>query len=428
MTRMYLIGIASLALIAAEPAGSDRDPGGYAVRLRVVPAAGGGVQRVALPAAAIVALRNRDSSDLRVFDARGRTVPIARIAASTEVRRDRLDALPILGDRDTRMGARVSVRLDERGQARVAEVESGTPVRNEVASLGVLLDARRTRGTADRLDFDADIPVGRPVRFTVEASRDLDGWRTLGERTLYRAPGAPVVGARIPLGSAALDGDYLRISWRPAAPVTVRSVALVSTSAANPIVVAARSPALVDDHTVEFVTPASALSTLRVVPRANDGAIAVRILGRDDAERPWTVLASGVASRDRSAIDLDESPRVIRIEADRRGAAFSAAPAVELGFAPQAVAIASAPAPYVLAAGRAGAADAFVPLDALSPTGDLPEATIDHAPIPASIMLAAPDDSRNSGRRAVLWSVLLGAVAVLAALVWWSMRRPAPAT
>lgn len=423
--------IAALLLVAAAPAGSDREPCGYAVRLRVTPAPGGGVQRVTLPAAAIVALRTRDGSDVRVFDARGRPVPIARIAPATQVRRDTLVALPILGGRETRMGARVSVRLDERGRARVAEVESGDPAKDDVATLGALLDARRVRGTAERLDLDAAIPAGQPVRFAVEGSRDLDRWRPLGERIFYRAPGDAAVSAQLPLGSASLDRDYLRVTWRTVtaliAPVTVRTAVLVSSGTEARITVAARAPALVDDHALEFVAPASPLTSLRILPPGNDGAIAVRILGRDEAEQPWTPLASGVASAGGPAMELPASPRVFRIEADRRGSGFSATPSLELGFAPRAMAFAAAgQAPFVLAAGRGGAEGMFTPLDALTTTRDLAEARVDAGPTIATLALSATDESRRSRRQAALWIVLLAAVALLGGLVWWSAKRPAP--
>lgn len=431
MRKAYLLAIATVPLVAAGPGGSDRDPAGYAVRLPVTPAPGGGVQRIALPAAAIVARRNRDGSDVRVFDGRGRPVPIARIAPSPQMRRDALSPLPILGGRGVRMGARVSIRLDARGQARVAEVENGVAGERGTAPLGALLDARGVAGTAERIAIDADIPVGQPVRFTVEASRDLDRWRPLGERILYRAPGTAIAGTPIALGSATLDRDYLRVTWRTTepliAPVTVRAATLVSAGGESRITVSARAPALIDDHALEFVAPAAALASLRVLPADGGGAIAVRVLGRDDRERPWIPLANGIAAADSPAMALGSAPRVIRIEADRRGAGFSVPPALELGFAPDALAFAATgQGPHVLAAGRAGAEDPFSPLAELATPGALRDARVDGGGTAEPLALSAPEHE-GAARQAVLWSVLLAAVALLAGLVWWIVRRtPAP--
>ncbi len=431
MTRTpFRMLFAILLTAAAGPGGSDRAADGYAVRLRIEPAAGGGVQRIDLPGAAIVALRNRDGSDVRVFDGRGRIVPVARTAPVSTVRRDTLTALPILGGRDTPVGARVSVRLDEEGRPRVAEVESADTATDDTLTLGALFDARRIGGRAERLDLAADIPAGQPTRFTVEASRDLDNWRTLGERVVYRTPGAPIAAVQLPLGAATLDRDYLRVTWRGTsrliAPVTLRQAVLVSRGEDAKVVVPAKAPALVDDHAVEFVTLAAALVAIRVVPAADDGPIPIRILGRDAPELPWTMLARGIAAADAPALAIATSPRVIRVEADRGSAGFSAPPTLQLGFAPQALAFAaSGRAPFVLAAGREGAADIFVPLDMLTRSDALAQARIADAAAP-ELVLAAPDGGAMIRLQAVLWIVLLAAVLLLGGLVWWAWKRSTP--
>ena len=432
--RRYLPGLALIALTAAAPPGSEREPSGFAVRLRVTPAPEGGVQRLDLPVAAIAALRTRDGVDVRVFDARGRAVPIARVAPATQLRRDALSASPILGPSDTPVGARISMQFDASGRPRMAEVEGAGATRGEVVLLGALLDARTVGGTADRLELDVDVPAGQPVRFTVEATPDLENWRTLGQGTVYRTPGTASAGGAVALGGAALRRDYLRVTWRAAsrliAPVTVRSAVLVTSASGQQDAIAAKLPALVDDHAVEFIAPITALAWLRVVPAATDGATSIRVLGRDDAEQPWSVLASGVATATGGAMTLGgAAPRRIRIEADRRGPGFSAAPGVELGFAPQALAfVGSGGAAFTLAAGRADTPDAFVPLQSLSPPAGLPQAMVEPGVGTAPIVLEAPDGARETRLRLMLWAVLLAAVALLGGLVWsvWRRRDGAP--
>jgi hypothetical protein len=134
-------------LVAAAPAGSDGEPDGYALRLPLSVEAGAKVQRLVLPAAVLAGLQTRDGHDVRVFDAKGRAMPIARAGASAVVGHVSLDPMPILGAPDALKVSGVSLRLDGRGAAQVAEVR-GEPVAAGGAPvlLGVLLDARRVSG------------------------------------------------------------------------------------------------------------------------------------------------------------------------------------------------------------------------------------------------------------------------------------------
>lgn len=431
-TRVFAT-VAAL-LTAAAPPGSGQSPEDYAVRLRVVAAPGGGVQRLELPAEAIVALRRRDAADVRVFDARGRMVPIARIGAAAPRRRQTLAASPMLGAIDSPLGARASIRFDERGRARVAEVESGSAASEDVALLGALLDARNVTGSADRLDLDADIPAGQPIRFTVEASRDLETWRPLGARTAYRTPGEPTAWAAIPLDGSAIERDYLRVTWRASSrlivPVTVGGAVLATHGEAPRIVVTARAPALLDDHSGEFVAPPARLASIRLVPATSDGAMRVRLLGRDNREQPWGLLASGIAAADAAPMALDGvTPRIIRFEADNRGPGFSVSPNVELGFAQQAIAFAgSGGGAFTLTAGRVDADDSYTVLDMPSGPAALPVAIVEHRDSARPLILQARDTATASRLQFVLWAALLAAVALLAGLTWLSFRRrPDPA-
>lgn len=427
-TRVYAVGLSAMLLASADPAASDREPSGYAIRFRVVPAPGAGVQRLELPAAVLAALRNRDGTDIRVFDARNRLVPIARHSPVARESQHQLSALPLLGSPQTRMGARVSVRLDERGQARIAEVESGPATPGGTTMLGVLLDARAVVGPAEQLDLDAELPIGQPVHLTIEASRDLDSWRPLGERVLYRSSAARLADARIGLGSAGLDGDYLRVTWRATspliAPVTIKGAILVSGASHGAVTVPARAPTLKEGHTLDFLAPAAPLASLKVIPASGDGPTPVRILGRDQAEQPWIVLAKGIAAADRTPFATGATTRrIIRIEADDRGSGFSAPPALEIGFAPQAIAFAaSGIGPFTMAAGRAGARDVFTDLGTLGVTAAAASARVEGGGLTTALVLSAADENGPARLRTVLWTVLGGAVILLGALAWKASR------
>ena len=439
---MRLVGIRVLGglgalLVAAAPAGSEGEAGAYRVRIAVTPGGGSAVQRLAIPAAALVAARTADLSDLRVIDAKGRVMPMARApVAAAALRRDTLPAMPILGAGDALTVRGVSLRLDEQGRARVAQVDGSVAAGGSVV-LGALFDTRGVAGAARALVLDVDVPPAQPVRFTVEASRDLAAWRMLGEKVVYRASAARGgADATVALGAAALKGDYLKVTWRLASralsPVAVRGAVLVSRpdGAAAGEEVAATLPALTDAHAIDVAVPfATPIATIRVVPAGEDALVPVRILGRDDAEQPWTLLGEGVAARPAAFIALNSATvRTLRIEADARSPGFTSAPAVRFGFVPAALLfLAAGTPPYTLAAGRTGVADAYLPAGSLlGQASGGPVAVATARGTPPRLMLAAPEGAGS--RRLVLWAALLLATALLAGLAWRLWRTEAIGT
>jgi len=431
-----LVGV--VVLVAAAPAGSDGEPDGYALRLPLSVKVGAKVQRLALPAAVLAGLQTRDGHDVRVFDAKGRAMPIARAGASAVVGHVSLDPMPILGAPDALKVSGVSLRLDGRGAAQVAEVR-GEPVAAGGAPvlLGVLLDARQVSGAVARVAVAADLPVGQPVTLTVEASADLREWRRLGEATVYRRAGEAVRSSIVALDDAAVAREYLRITWsagsRLLAPVAIHGAVLDvrPAGAAASETVEAQAPALtsgnarVVDFAVPFATP---MASLRVRPVEGDGVVPVRLLGRDDREQPWALLGQGVARSDggRDITLSGDAPHAIRIEADARSAGFTGAPRLRIGFADRGVIfLASGTAPFMLAAGRAAAKDVFLsPADLADGQGRPGEARLVSVPA-ATVTLSALGDAGAPTRNIVLWAVLLAATAVLAGVAWMLWRQQA---
>jgi hypothetical protein len=436
---MRLIRLGALVLlVAAAPAGSDGEARAYRVRIAVTPGSGSAVQRLAVPPSALAAARTGDLSDLRVIDARGRAMPMTRApAAEPTPRRDTLTAMPILGAGDALTVRGVSLRLDEQGRARVAQVDGSVAAAGSVV-LGTLFDARAITGAARALSLDADVPPSQPVRFTVEASRDLSAWRTLGEKVVYRASASGGADATVPLGSAALKSDYLKVTWslgsRALSPVGVRGAVLMTRQdgATADAEVEAMLPPLVDARTIAFAVPfATPIATIRVVPAAGDLLVPVRILGRDDGEHPWTLLGTGVAARAPSIIALNGAAfRTLRIEADPRGPGFTAPPTLRFGFASRAILfLAEGTPPYTLAVGKADTPDAYLPADSLlaQTQGKLVVAATASGGA-ARLALAPIDETGARSRRLILWAVLLLATGLLAGLAWLLWKRTAAVT
>ncbi len=431
--RLAGMALALGVLVAAAPAAQSDDPHAYAMRIPIVVGSGSTVQRLAIPAAALAASRTANLADVRVFDAADRPMPIARVApAAGPAQRYDLVTLPILGAADALTITGVSLRLDGEGHARATQID-GTPAGRPTDSviLGALLDARAIKQSARALLLDADMPEAQPVTFTVEASADLKDWRPLAEQIVYRTPGHTP--PRLNLGDAALEDEYIRITWRAAsrllAPVTVRKATLLTRPpAAAAVSIAASLPPLGDAHAAEFAMPsASALDTIQIVPTGTDMIIPVRIFGRDDRERSWTLLGTGTAVAVTTSATATRSIalnggryRMIRIEADARSSGFTSPPLIHLGFSPRAILfVAAGKPPYILASGRAGATDLYLPAETVmtqASNGSVSSATV-RAP-QGTLQLAAVSDANALRRQMLLWTILLVATALLAAMAW----------
>jgi hypothetical protein len=437
--RVALALAFAACLIGAAPA-TDDNPSTYAVRVPVTADRTWPVQRLAIPAQVLAAARTADLSDLRVFDAAGKPVPIARIApAQKPLHRASLPVLPILGSVNALNVKGVTLRLDEEGRVGVAQVV-GTPAGSTTAKvLGVLLDARRIHGAARNVIINAGIPEAQPVTFSVEAGVDLKEWRAVGEMVSYR-PTASDDGNDIslPLGDATLNGEYLRITWHGASrllsPVTIRRATLVTRAetTATGSSIEATAPPPTDAHISEFALPfAAPASTIRIVPRGGEVIVPIRILGRDSREQPWALLGEGTAARQgtgqaKGGILLgNRAYRMLRIEADPHSAGFSAAPAITFDFARREIVfLAVGKPPYTLAAGRAATTAAYLPLASImtqATDGRLGIATI-AAAARDSVMQLEPI-GKSGARQALLWGLLIGATAVLGSMAWLLWRR-----
>lgn len=468
-----------VAAVFAASAGVQAQPGNqgaqaYALQLPVQmpvqlpqPSAGG-LHRMALPAQALVKLQTSGLADLRVFDAQGLALPMALAAAPstrTQQQTASLVAYPILGTTDASGGQGLSLRIEDVGGKRVVQLDGAGQPSSGVAGVagaqkvvGALLDARAitriaSTATAVALDLHADIPNAQPIRFVLQASKNLQNWQTLADAVLYRVDGSPVAASnRLSFGAFNLKDHYLRITWSDTAgtnaptTVTVRGATVITgeASVSAPRVAARIATTLTSPHEISFALPfATPLVALDVAPQGNNELSPVRVLGRNDRSQPWRVLASGVAynlsgagaTQRSSPLELgrDTSVREIKIEADTKTPGFSAPPQISLLFEPtQIVFLASGNAPYTLAAGQPQAASAYLPLQSLIPGYEsgaenklpLALARVADAGGDATPLVAAPPTSQSlSTRNLVLWGVLVAGALALGWMAWVLMRQ-----
>jgi hypothetical protein len=434
--RKLVLALLVLAVTSCNhaPRPDAAKPEDYALQLPLEPAAGGSLQRLTLPAAALVALKRADLGDVRVFDARNKVVPLALLEdrADEAQHSTSVPVYPVVGPAGALDGSGLSIRIEDNRVARVVTVDSSAPPANSTATpTAVLLDTHALREPANAIALDADIPVGQPITLTLVTSANLKEWEPLAEKVLFRpADGEALLGGgKVALPGVDLHDRYVGISWGGASRVTLKS-ASVSTSAAAPparIAVAARTVPLADAHELRFDLPDTArLAAIRLTETGPDGVIPVKLYGRDHVEDPWAPLAAATLrpGTGGNLIELSGPPMAsYRLEANSRTAGLSAAPKLELLFEPVELLVAlSGMPPYRLTVGQAAASASYLTLTEIAPQvnlaklAGLPQARLaaPSEPPPLVALQAGAADGAFEPRKLVLWVALLLGTLVLA--------------
>ncbi|KHK92867.1 hypothetical protein LK12_00105 [Novosphingobium malaysiense] len=403
-------------------------------------ARGDKLQRLALPAKALIALRRSDHADLRVFDATGRAMPIAMgNDKAPDVKSEvPLPVHPIVGSSRALQIKGVTLRLDNADQARIVGLDGELVPAGvgETSVLGVLIDTRKLDDPVDALALDVDLPRGKPVTFTVEASTNLKDWSRLAEKVMVSVDdGQTVLGdRRIALEDADLRDRYVRVRWNQSPgdeTIAIRAAeaVMVKRETRAPLAVAARGLEMPQPRDVLFSLPfATRLEGVRVKIAETDGVMPVTLFARGTSEESWHSLAAATLRGDQAGTTLwinsvDGSWRNFRLEADRRTAGFSRPPKVELLLPRLELLVRfDGTPPYRLAAGLADAPDTFLTRDEIAPGME----AADQSALPVaktvasstSPLIVAVDpaglDKGKASRTWILWAVLVLGTLVLA--------------
>ena len=215
---LTLFAATALPLLAGAADPTDpNSPAAYAIRIPVTVAADAPLQRIMLPAEALVRLQSAGYADLRLFNGAGQPVPMALAgvasAAGTQEQKVPLAAYPILGAANTAGGAGLeglSLRIEERQGKRVVQLNTTGSTAGNAAPVGAspkkvwgaLLDARAIKLPVARMALDADLPAGQPVTFKVQASKDLKNWQPIAETVLYALRAEGFAAEHVLLGGA----------------------------------------------------------------------------------------------------------------------------------------------------------------------------------------------------------------------------------
>lgn len=428
MIRKSLLAV--LVLLAGCSGEQPKDAGkpeGYALTMAVTLVEGSSLQRVTLPPAAIVALQRFDAGDVRIFDAEGKVVSLARQSTETvdQINVTRVPVYPIFGAEAAPGASAVSVKVNIDADIVVSAQRTGTQGPEGPAAL--LFDTRELTDPATAIQLDTELPPGLPVEVTVESSSDLKTWEALGSKVLFRGEaGKAVLGSsRIAIGGAMLKNRYVRASW-PASPgVTIRGGSVVTAKIAPlaGVTIPAEGAALASDHDARFALPIGyPPRAIEVTGAASGGVVPVQLYGRANPEQPWVALSAG-SLRDGKSADIDLTGfgfGEYQLGADTRSGGFSAAPKLNLVFEPVVlIAAFNGKGPFTLAVGNKAAPSAyFAPGELLGDTqitAKLPEAQVTAPPGSLLVNLAPhADGGPFSPKKLALWAALLAAVGVLA--------------
>lgn len=441
----WVFAFAALGAFAAAP--SD-----FSSSATVTPGNGDALQRFALPFAAYRDTRG-DFADVRVFNANGEAVPIAFAGEPQSVfevpRGADLPVFPLttlVPAAAGEAGAEVTIRMQD---GTLVAVHGRNPGAAKTAvRVAYLIDASRLEEPIAALHFGWDAAPGTEVvPISVEASDDLQSWRTVSHATLWNVTrgGSTVSQARAPLvpPSAA---KYYRLTWS-SAPAFRLSIAQGEYPAKTHRAPreALTVPGRAGDKPGEFVFDLGArlpVEALRIVPAESNSIASYAILSRNPPDTRWHYVVSERFYRlQRDEREIEAAPREIvrnnarewmaRVDAQTSGVG-SAPPKLEVqwrGF--QVVYVARGPGPFRLAFGNPDAKPAWVPVASLIPAykpGDelkLPASTVgavEGAP-PARIGFLPARIAQLGPRKLALWATLILAVAILAFMAWRLHRQ-----
>jgi Protein of unknown function (DUF3999) len=462
--RKLLVTSLVVAVAASVLAASETErPDAYALRFPLQTKTDAGLQRVSLPPAALAAIESSQLADIRVFNASGEAVPIAilPLREETEVPSTRRVSFYPINATEQQQSALsgLHLRIDESAGRRIVTVDSSDkaaqPSSAATKQVGALVDSRSYSGKLDALTIDAALPVGEPVLLSVSASKDLKNWRTLADASpVFRFGGEGAPGnLRVPLNSAALDKEYLRITW-PAQPVfTLNDVKLVHPPTSVPVQRIALpllpiAGGASNELTVAlpFATP---LHALLVRPGAGNELLPIRIYARNAKHESWRAVTNSVIYRLASSGNESVNPpielnglfaRELKIEATNNPSAFPRAlPTVHAIVNPVSVAfVATGNPPFTLATGKKDARAIALPVSSLIPgykegsEGTLALATVDASHVikaptaPLSPLTAIKEKvGAPSERSLLLWGVLVGGVLLLGIIAWSILKQTA---
>jgi hypothetical protein len=450
MKRLAFAALAACSIASAAPGAATL----YAAVAPIELVSGEGLQRLELPLPVLQASRTPSLSDVRVFDAQGRAVPIAWAGEPARGTQERAVPVPRFEwprtvAADALNAPDVKVRVDTSGA--VVRIESGGSKRAPAAGTGIwLLDLSALKSADER---PARIALEWPRRaegvstsVRVESSSDAKTWSSVTRAPLLELPGndadAPAL-RHVDWPGHAPTPRYVRLVFDTQLALTRTDVMMARTAAQSQLRSTATSFFATNVERDE--APQWSLDLLGRIdvrrlqlrlPEPN-AVVSLRLEQRNDAAQAWMPVRSFTAWRlvrdgrdaQSSAVDIDApAARYWRLVADKRTTGFAAAPlAATIEWrAPQLVLVTQGGAGLQLAVGRDRDSSNAVPLSTLMPGYEngaelrLPAARLGTLATRAVVEPGwgerVRDASADDKKRWTLWIVLAAAVGGLGLL------------
>lgn len=435
------MALTGLAACAAQEPPEPKKQEDYALVLAVAPPSDNRLGRVVLPAAAIAELKRADLGDVRIFDAKGRTLSLAqgydRSGESSLIKTHDLPAIPIVAGPG---GASLPVSIEiKAGDALVAVTASGDAADAVDPRSAILVDTRALTLPVVGIELAATLPKQTPFTFALETSSDLKTWEPLAEKVLLRPGNDPeVLGqARIALPAVSLRDRYVRVSWDNNPDVAVSGAKVLEAVERQPARVELETSGAALDprngHELRFAPQiAVPIAAVELEMAGADGIVPVELFGRNDRSEPWGLLARGSLKQGEGPLSLELSgstTREYRLVADRRSAGFSKVPKISLTVDPVTVFAAfNGQGPFNLAVGHSDAKPAWFDEADLGKPSDLlrawrrPAEVASAGEAPVILLAPAAPETPFDPRTMALWGALLLGVAVLGVAAWRLMK------
>lgn len=412
--------------------------------------------RVRLPLAVYLAARDASLPDLRVFNAAGQVMPMARIAAPDELaqqeRKQALPWFPLSQPASGRPDDALQVQVRQQSDGSLVDIRSNAARQPGRTLRGYLLDASSLRDARGERSLELDW-AGAEDGFQsvdVEGSDDLQHWQRLASGASlarFDHQGASIRQQRIELNGPAQR--YLRVIWRnpEQAPRLSRAELGFSEAVRSAALSWSDTPSTLSadpSHPQEYhlqLPQALPLARLRVLIPAGNQVLPLEVLAAEGERRNWRRLASEVVYRldnqgqawSRQEITLPgQSLRTLVLRLDAR---VQPPPSLQVDYAlrpAELLFLAGGDGPYRLAAGHPQAKSSSLAPATLIPAYGQPGGP----QIADASLQALPRDIARPGSpsepgaappkdwsKPALWGALILGVLLMAGMAWQITRQ-----
>ncbi|QEI09285.1 DUF3999 domain-containing protein [Pigmentiphaga aceris] len=408
--------------------------------------------RLPLPLAIRWQAAHADLRDLRVFNAEGEALAYGFVQArARQLREEHQHAVkwfPLRGPADA-SGKQPGISVQRSGDGTLIQVvpDQPAPVEKTVVR-GWLLDTSGIAAPLQKLSLDWQGNAEGFQRFRVEASDDLQQWRSWGDGQVARLS---FEGERIERREIELPGSrarYLRLTWETPREAPTLTQAVLTSTSNNEILpplewsdmiqaerngdeyqVSLPRSTVLERVRVSVYQPNTLAPVSLFMLDAGNSTTGTTSNTRRDARRPpsWNPIATGLLYRlmqdgkeiRNSELELPMVPiKDLKLRVDGRGGGLGdpvsfrvAARGMEMVF------LARGTPPYTLAMGRAVTQDKQLPLAVLVPGYEPDRLTTmgtaqASAPVVSTVPRQTPAPS-NHWKKLGLWAVLLLGVGLL---------------